>query len=102
MLTCPEQCCSDSAEGLVQDLAHFGIGHSLEFTQDQDFTISHGQFFHRASDCLPVGMGDCYRFDYHVSTQRWAGVYVKVIVPKSGCPVIGQTLVNSGQTISML
>src|SRR5579883_750706 len=24
------------------------------------------------------------------------------MVPKSGCPVFGQTLVNSGQTISML
>ena len=32
--------------------------------------------------------------------QSSAGTYVNVIVPKSGCPVFGQTLVNSGQTIS--
>ena len=34
------------------------------------------------------------------STHNSAGEYVNVIVPKSGYPVFGHTLVNSGQTIS--
>lgn len=29
--------------------------------------------------------------------QVWSGMYSKSIVAKSGCPVLGQTLVNSGQ-----
>src|SRR6185312_6980656 len=41
-----------------------------------------------------------YIFSDFNSTQLSAGVYVNVIVAKSGCPVSGQTLVNSGQTIS--
>src|SRR3954462_12369703 len=36
------------------------------------------------------------------STHDSAGVYVNVRTPKSGWPVFGHTLVNSGQTISMV
>ena len=52
---------------------------------------------------MPRSRNPCrYNFSDFSSTHDSPGVYVNVIVPKSGWPVLGQTLVNSGQTISIV